>query len=134
MLSLVLLVNDCTVSRDFYTRNLGFSVAGPSLPGPDGEAIFSAITRDGVTILLDATEPETTAMRDHSKGVTLQLSLPAGADIDQLYERIVAANIPITLEATSRHHGERMFAIVDPDGYTITITGTPLRGSNPSAA
>ena len=135
MLSLILMVKDCAVSRDFYTRYLGFSVTGHSLPGPDGEEIFSAVSRDGLTILLDGTEPETAADRDRGKGIALQLALPPDADIDGLYDRIQRAHVPIMLEATDRGARERMFAIMDPDGYTITIARQmPVAGFNPSAA
>ena len=134
MLSLVLMVKDCATSRDFYT-GLGFGEMGPTLPGPDGELIYSAVARDGVTILLDGTEPETAAARDRGKGVALQLSLPYDADIDGLYDRLKLAGVPITLEATGRHGGDRMFAITDPDGYCITIAKKVLAaGTNPSAA
>jgi len=134
MLSLVLMVKDCATSRDFYT-GLGFGEVGPTLPGPDGELIYSAVARDGVTILLDGTEPETAAARDRGKGVALQLSLPYDADIDGLYDRLKLADVPITLEATGRHGGDRMFAITDPDGYCITIAKKVLAaGTNPSAA
>lgn len=134
MLSLVLMVKDCATSRDFYA-SLGFGEVGPTLPGPDGEVIYSAVARDGVTILLDGTEPETAAARDRGKGVALQLSLPLDADIDGLYDRLKLANVPITLEAVNHHGGERMFAITDPDGYSITIARKVIAaGTNPSAA
>ncbi len=135
MLSLVLMVKDCATSRDFYTGSLGFGACGPTLPGPDGEVIFSAVSRDGVTILLDGTEPETASARDRGKGVALQLSLPYDADIDGLYDRLKRADVPITLEATDHSGGERMFAITDPDGYSITIARKLFAaGMNPSAA
>lgn len=135
MLSLILTVKDCVASRDFYIRFLGFSSAGPALVGPDGEDIYTAVTRDGLTIMLDGTEPETAASSERGKGIALQLALPADADIDGLYEQMKQANVPMTLEATSRQGGERMFAIVDPDGYTISIARKVLvAGSNPSAA
>lgn len=134
MLSLVLMVKDCATSRDFYT-SLGFGDVGPSLPGPDGEVIYSAVARDGVTILLDGTEPETAAARDRGKGVALQLALPRDADINSLYDRLKLANVPITLEAVDHCGGERMFAITDPDGYSITIAQKVVAaGNNPSAA
>jgi len=134
MLSLVLMVKDCATSRDFYT-GLGFGEVGPTLPGPDGELIFSAVARDGVTILLDGAEPETAASHDRGKGIALQLLLPYNADIDGLYDRLKLADVPITVEAVDRHGGERMFAITDPDGYCITIARKVFAaGNNPSAA
>lgn len=135
MLSVVLMVRDCATSRDFYTTHLGFSAVGPTMSGPDSEAIFAAVARDGMMLLLDGTEPETAANHDRGKGVALQLSLPHDTDIGGLYDRLKRAGVPIMLEATNRHGGERMFAITDPDGYTITIASAVFAaGVNPTAA
>lgn len=135
MLSLILTVKDCAASRDFYIRHLGFSSAGPSLLGPEGEDLYTAVTRDGLTIMLDGAEPETAAAGDRVKGIALQLALPPEANIDAMYAQMQQANVPMTVEATNRHGGERMFAIVDPDGYTITIARkVVVAGTNPSAA
>jgi uncharacterized glyoxalase superfamily protein PhnB len=134
MLSIILTVSDCNASRTFYIQHLGFREVGPTMTGPDGEIIYAAVARDGVTLLLDATEPETAAAHDRGKGIALHLSLPHETNIDALYEHLKEAHVPVMLEATDRHIGERMFAICDPDGYSITITRKVMAaGANPAA-
>lgn len=134
MLSVILTVSDCAASRSFYTHNLGFREVGPTMTGPDGEVIYAAVARDGVTLLLDATEPELAAAADRGKGMALHLSLSHDTNMDTLYDRLQQANVPVMLEAMDHHVGERMFAICDPDGYCITITRKVMAaGSNPAA-
>lgn len=105
-------VTDVRRSAKFYEQHLG-AVRDTFDFGPDAVAFvgwptfaLSAARRPGQP----APSPETTS---------IQLWWRA-SDAQALYEKVVAAGVPIVLEPFDGPFG-RTFAMADPDGYRITI-------------
>ena len=63
---------------------------------------------------------------DRAKGVALRLYCITGQDIDQLAAAIQSRGGKLAQEPRDEPWGTRDFAVVDPDGFLISIT-TPVR-------
>lgn len=104
-------VRDLEKSRGFYEEILGLEAVPDSPPDAvvfDTEPVPFAIRTPLVD--LDATDRL-------GWGVALWLNCD---DADQLHERLVEADTPITQSPIDGNFG-RQFSFVDPDGYPIVV-------------
>jgi uncharacterized glyoxalase superfamily protein PhnB len=113
-------VKDISRSIDFYTQNLGFE-KDMALEGPDGHIAFAFVKINGAPLGLrgpDNCDGEPSATIDFT------VCLAEDADIDALYHDVQAKGIPVTHEIKTEYYGDRVFTLLDPDGYSITMAKT----------
>ena len=118
-----LLVSDHAVSRDFYTRILGFAVR---YERPAEK--FSYLDLGGAELMIEQeTDFWVTAPREkpYGRGINLQMEVAA---IDPILARLEKAGIALfrpVEEAWYRsdetYSGNRQFLVQDPDGYLLRI-------------
>jgi predicted enzyme related to lactoylglutathione lyase len=106
-------VRDLEASRRFYTEQLGLDVAPHS---PPNAVVFRTapipFAVRGPTVDLDQSQ-------HLGWGVALWF---LADDADELHAALAAHGVPIAQPPQDGPFG-RMFAFVDPDGYTITVHG-----------
>lgn len=111
-------VRDLQRSAEFYETRLGLRRTPAS---PPGAVVF-------------ATEPVPFAVREPLPGVDLDAVRPwcgAGValwlrcdDVEALHADLVAAGVPVVAPPAPGPFGP-MFSFSDPDGYLLTVHGTP---------
>jgi catechol 2,3-dioxygenase-like lactoylglutathione lyase family enzyme len=104
-----------TATKDFYTSHLGFSVTF------EADWYISLIREaDAYQLaILDhthATVPE--GFRKPVQGLILNFETD---DVDEVYERVQAAGLPIHLEIRDEAWGQRHFITSDPNGVLIDV-------------
>ena len=113
----VIMTNDLTGSKSFYTRHFGFAVTFEtdwyvslkSSQEPPFE--LALLTPDHPTVPRDF-------RRSMSGGLILNFEVD---DVDVEYERLRTANLPIHLELRSEDFGQRHFITSDPNGVLIDV-------------
>ncbi|MFC5847942.1 VOC family protein [Deinococcus petrolearius] len=102
-------VRELDVSREFYTRALGFELAEQSPPG-------AAVFRDarGATFALRSLLPRTDPAQAFGVGVSLWFAVDIGA----AHARVLAGG---GRALTQPGPFGPMFVVQDPDGYQITL-------------
>jgi uncharacterized glyoxalase superfamily protein PhnB len=118
MFNVILSVADVQKSIDFYRDILGFKVEGEPLPGPDGKPAFGGVMW-GDSMVMFNFDPKTPTPEPKGSGVTLHLTMED--DIDAFYQRVQSHPVTITEAIHDTFWGERMFAIFDIDGYSLTF-------------
>jgi predicted enzyme related to lactoylglutathione lyase len=110
---IALQVRDLAASRRFYTEQLGLGLAPQS---PPNAVVFR-------------TEPIPFAIREPSVNLDHSTHLGWGIalwfladDADTLHASLQGQGVPIVQPLQDGPFG-RMFSLVDPDGYTITVHG-----------
>ena len=105
-------VRDLDVSREFYTRALGFELAEHSPPG-------AAVFRDarGATFALRTLLPQTDPAQALGVGVSLWFAVE---DIGAAHARVLAGGGRALTPPQPGPFGQ-MFTLQDPDGYQITL-------------
>lgn len=124
----LLQVTDLSVSRAFYTQNLGFTE-----DWYDGEG-FAILRRDKCSIFLaqkqvnvDLRNVTARRMRDGYANYDLHFNCDTGT-IDALWSeyRVAGVSMPADFNngPVTRAYGIRDFSITDPDGYDL-VFGAP---------
>jgi uncharacterized glyoxalase superfamily protein PhnB len=116
-----LTVNDVAVSLAWYRDVLGFIVVEEMKR--DDKPVGAILKAGAVDLLL--AQDDFAKGRDRQKGVALRLYCITGQDPDQLAAAIVARGGVLAQPPTAQPWGTRDFAVVDPDGFLISIT-TPV--------
>ena len=116
-----LMVESVERSIAFYKDVLGFSVA-VSVPGEKGGLVFSILSKDGLTLMVQEkgslTGEYSVLKTDVIKpSITLYCTVD---DLDALFEEI-KAKYKVYKEPYVTPYGAREFAIIDPDGYPLTF-------------
>jgi catechol 2,3-dioxygenase-like lactoylglutathione lyase family enzyme len=104
-------------SKAFYTTILGFGVTFENdwfvlLHTPDRSAEISFLLPD------QASQQPLFRPAFRGEGVYLTIEV---ADVDSVYARIAALNVPIAVDLRNEPWGDRHFAIVDPNGIGVDI-------------
>ena len=107
---------DVEAALDFYTETLGFQELF-RVPGPDGELVDARVTFAGGQVMLNR-NPEMAPAA--GGGVYLWFRL-FDDDIDELYERYVAAGVDVVEEIGDRFWGDRSFTITDHAGFHLAF-------------
>lgn len=106
-------VPDIDQARDFYADYLGLSVENLNLgwvarfQTPDGRAVVQLVTRDA------------------SAPVDAVLSVHAGAQVEEAYEKAKRRGYEIVHPLTREPWGLRRFFVRAPDGNIINVTSHP---------
>ena len=118
-----LTVNDLQASVAWYRDVLGFTVAEEYQM--DGKVMGVRLVAGSATFLLG--QDDFAKGRDRQKGVGFRLFCETAQDVDQLAAAIKARGGKLSQEPTDQPWGARDFAVVDPDGFNISIM-TPMKG------
>lgn len=110
-------VNDLGKSLAFYRDVLGFVVTDRW--ERDGKLAGVEIVAGSVTFMLG--QDDWKKGRDRVKGEGFRVYCTTVQDVDALAQRIKARGGTLAQEPTDQPWGMRDFAVVDPDGYKITI-------------
>lgn len=113
-----LTVNDIAASIAWYRDVLGFVVADEMRP--EGQ-LMGAVLKAGVVEFLLA-QDDFQQGRDRPKGVGFRFYCSTHQDIDQLAENIAARGGELAQPPTDQPWGARDFAVVDPDGFKVSIS------------
>ena len=118
-----LTVNDLQASIAWYRDVLGFTVAEEYQR--DGKVMGVRLIAGAATFLLG--QDDFAKGRDRQKGVGFRLFCETAQDVDQLAAAIKARGGKLSQEPTDQPWGARDFAVVDPDGFNISIM-TQMKG------
>jgi uncharacterized glyoxalase superfamily protein PhnB len=110
--------NDLQASLAFYRDVLGFILAEEYRME---DKVVGVRLRAG-TIEFLLTQDDFAKGRDRKKGIGLRLYVMTGQDIDKLAADIRERGGQLAQEPTTQPWGARDFAIVDPDGFNISIS------------
>lgn len=113
-----LTVNDLAASVAWYRDVLGFIVAEEFRR--DDRVVGVRLTAGTVDFLLG--QDDFAKGRDRKKGAGLRLYCITGQDIDQLAAAIKERGGQLAQEPQDQPWGARDLAVVDPDGFVISIS------------
>jgi uncharacterized glyoxalase superfamily protein PhnB len=113
-----LTVNDLQASAAWYRDVLGFIVAEEYKQ--DGKVMGVRLQAGATELLLG--QDDFAKGRDRGKGAGLRLFCVTAQDIDELAAAVRARGGKLAQEPTDQPWGTRDFAVVDPDGFNISIT------------
>ena len=112
-----LTASDLTKSLHFYVDGLGFEIADRS--EVDGVLRF-AMLKAGNT-MLGIGQDDFAKGRDRTKGVGVRFWLNTEQDLVALADRAKAAGLTLDADPAPLPWGPMAFALVDPDGFLITV-------------
>ena len=112
-----LTVNDLQASVAWYRDVLGFTVAEEYQQ--DGKVMGVRLIAGSATFLLG--QDDFAKGRDRQKGAGFRLYCETAQDVDELAAAIKARGGKLSQEPTDQPWGARDFAVVDPDGFNISI-------------
>ncbi len=113
-----LTVDDLDASIAWYRDVLGFLVVQEH----EREGKRVAVALQAGTVLFMLGQDDFAKGRDRVKGQGLRLYAVSGQDIDQLAIDIKARGGALDQEPKDQPWGARDFAVVDPDGFKISIS------------
>ncbi len=113
-----LTVDDLDASIAWYRDVLGFLVVQEH----EREGKRVAVALQAGTVLFMLGQDDFAKGRDRVKGQGLRLYAVSGQDIDQLATDIKARGGALDQEPKDQPWGARDFAVVDPDGFKISIS------------
>lgn len=113
-----LTVNDLQASTAWYRDVLGFIVAEEYKQ--DGKVLGVRLQAGSTEFLLG--QDDFAKGRDRGKGAGFRLFCVTAQDIDELAAAVRARGGTLTQEPKDQPWGTRDFAVVDPDGFNISIT------------
>ncbi|HET7042890.1 MAG TPA: VOC family protein [Gemmatimonadales bacterium] len=117
-LGISLTVKDLAKSLAWYTEVLGFTVANQR--ERDGKLVASALQAGDVRILLNQDDGAKGWTR--VKGEGFSFTFTTVQDIDAIAARVKAAGHPLDTEPADMPWGARVFRVLDPDGYKLSIS------------
>ena len=110
-------VNDIGTSLAFYRDVLRFTVKERW----EENGVLRGVELVAGTVSLWLSQDDWKKGRDRVKGQGLRIYCTTVQDVDALAERIKAAGVTLLEEPKDQPWGGRDFAVVDPDGFTITF-------------
>ena len=121
-----LVVNDLETSLAWYRDVLGFIVTKEIRR--EDRLVAAHLAAGSIVLLLG--QDDFAKGRDRAKGVALRLHCVTGQDIDQLAAAVQERGGKLAHEPRDQPWGARDFAVVDPDGFQISIS-TGIRSEGP---
>jgi uncharacterized glyoxalase superfamily protein PhnB len=117
----VLIVDAVEPPVKFWTEQLGFTKDN-EVPGPDGKLIFASVKKDGVEIMYQTrasvvADNAAAAAELTGRSVTLFITVPAVADLDEIARRSKGA--PIVKARHDTFYGTTEFYIREPGGNIV---------------
>ncbi len=120
-----LTASDLGASIAWYRDVMGFVVAREI--EHEGQRVGAMMSAGGVQILLG--QDDFAKGRDRQKGIGFRLYCVSEKDVDELAAEIKARGGILDQEPTDQPWGARDIAVVDPDGFKISIpSGTGHEG------
>jgi len=116
-----LTVNDLQASLAWYRDVLGFIVAEEY--SRDGKVMGVRLKAGDVELLLG--QDDFAKGRDRQKGAALRLYCVTTQDVDYLAAAVRERGGTLAQEPADQPWGTRDFAVVDPDGFILSITTEP---------
>lgn len=116
----ILTVQDVDASVDYYVSKLGFT-KDMVMAGPDGKNTFGFVRLGKAIIGLDAMTP---GAAKGAPGADFMVYVPDETDLDQHYAEVKSRGTVIETPIETKYWGDRVYTVLDPDGYRITITKT----------
>ncbi|MEE8526385.1 MAG: VOC family protein [Thermoanaerobaculia bacterium] len=114
-----LTVNELSASLAWYRDVVGFFVAD-EMKDDAGNVTGAVLEAGDVRLLLS--QDDFAKGRDRQKGVGLRLCCETRQDVDRLAAEIEARGGTLAHGPTDQPWGARDFAIIDPDGFAISIS------------
>jgi catechol 2,3-dioxygenase-like lactoylglutathione lyase family enzyme len=115
-------VADVERSRQFYAETMGFQVS--DLAGPQDDPVWARLTRGEAALMLnrrgEGRDRRLFERADH-RDVVLYIWVEDAADI---HGRLVRLGVDVG-DLEQQDYGLLQFALYDPDGYELAITGPP---------
>lgn len=112
-----LIVKDADAAIAFYKAAFGFETRF-AMPGPDGKTQHAELAHKDSVIMLGPECPEQSNHKSPSSLGGSPVSLYVYVeDVDALCERARAAGATVVEEPKDQFWGDRMCALVDPDGH-----------------
>jgi uncharacterized glyoxalase superfamily protein PhnB len=134
-LSPMLSVRSIEETYRFYTNVLGF-LPGGAFPGPDGKLGHAMVSLGGIMLMfgridaagMDPAFAKTSYLENVKKnalggGVNLYINLGPGS-VDAFFKIVRERNAKTLNEPETKWWGDRLFNVVDPDGYVLTFAET----------
>lgn len=118
-----LTVGDLATSLAFYRDVLGFVV--DDVMEQDGKPVGASIKAGLVEFLL--VQDDFAKERERAKGIGFRLYCVTHQDIDRVARDIEARGGELVRPPQDQPWGTRDFAVVDPDGFNLSIS-TPMPG------
>ena len=100
-------------SKEFYTKNLGFSVKFEN----DWFVLLERAERE-LAFMLPGLEFQNQIFRGQFGGAGMWLTIEVG-DVEAEYERIKNSGVSIAVELRQEEWGETHFSVVDPNGIGV---------------
>ncbi len=114
-----LTAGDLGESVAWYRDVLGFVVVD-EMKNDEGQLVGAVLQAGGCRFLLG--QDDFKKGRDRRKGVGFRLYCATAQDIDQLAANVKARGGVLDQEPIDQPWGARDFAVVDPDGFKISIS------------
>ncbi len=121
-------VRDMQKSLDFYTKKLGFQTTD-KLTRRDGRIAHASLGFDSPLLMLSPAEyirtPRTKEELSNNKlgvGVEFYIDMNGYKKIDDFFTEVKTKGITIINEPKTEFWGDRIFTIIDPDGYALTFS------------
>ncbi|MEA2559335.1 MAG: hypothetical protein QOH06_839 [Acidobacteriota bacterium] len=112
---------DLQASLAWYRDVLGFTMAEEY----KNEGVVMGVRMNAGDVQLMLGQDDFAKGRDRQKGAGLRIFCTTSQDVDQLAAAIKERGGQLTHEPTDQPWGLRDFAVVDPDGFNISITTEP---------
>ena len=110
---------DIGKSVAWYRDVLGFVVVD-EMKNDDGQLLGAVLQAGGCRFLLG--QDDFKKGRDRGKGVGFRLYCATAQDVDELAANVKTRGGVLDQEPTDQPWGARDFAVVDPDGFKISIS------------
>jgi len=112
-----LFVSNIQASCDFYTRNLGFTVAFTYGNPP----FYGQVTRGRAKLNLRVVGEPVFAgdIREREHLLSATITIGAASDLEELFESFQTAEVPLHQTLKTEPWGARTFVVSDPDGNFI---------------
>lgn len=128
MIMPILNVRDVRSSVDFYVGKLGFE-KDVMFDGPEGRPVFAIVRLGQAVFGLSSAENDQTGAH-----VQFMVYIPEDANIDHLYSKVQQQGVAINQEIKDGYWGDRIFSVLDPDGYLISMAKTVQQVPNEDIA
>lgn len=116
-----LTVRDVQESLAWYRDVLGFEVDRTF--ERDGALMAASLRAGDVRLLLG--QDDGAKGWDRTKGVGLSLQITISGDIDEVARRVEESGGVFETRPTDTPWGRRIFRLLDPDGFKLTISSEP---------
>ena len=113
------IVRDLQVSISYYIERLGFRLA---FQGPDDDPYYAGVSRDGITIMLKAIQPDVLPQPNHTRHEWARWDAYIYTmDPDALFEEFSHRGATFVKKLSFIDDGLWGFEVTDADGYVLAF-------------